>query len=604
MKNRILKQYFGYDAFREGQEKLIDHILCGKDAMGIMPTGAGKSICFQVPALMFDGMTLVVSPLISLMKDQVQALVTNGVPAAFINSALTYHQSIKAIENARNGKYKIIYVAPERLDAPEFLEFSQRADISMVTVDEAHCVSQWGQNFRPSYLKIREFIEKLPRKPVISAFTATATNEVKEDIITILKLDNPFVMVTGFNRENLYFEVQKPINKYQAVLKYLRDNPHKSGIIYCSTRKAVEEVCGKLINDHFDATRYHAGLTENERAKNQDDFLYDRKAIMAATNAFGMGIDKSNVSFVIHYNMPKNIESYYQEAGRAGRDGTPADCILLYGGQDVITNQLLIDSTNDNNDLEPEILEKVKEKDRERLKAMTYYCHSLGCLREYILKYFGDRAANYCDNCSNCNTNFEESDITEHAQKILSCIARMNERYGIKMVIDTLRGSKSEKVLKFGLDKIKTYGIMSEVQEKRIREIINYLVLNEYLLLTNSEFPVVKLTPKSKNVLLNGENLRMKVAKEQRAEIKVVKQKAAVNNELMRKLKELRLKLAQEKKVPAFVVFSDATLADMCCRMPTNATEFLEVSGVGKMKLEAYGQEFLKVINSPGPKKP
>ncbi len=600
MKNRILKQYFGYDTFREGQEKIIDNILCGKDVMGIMPTGAGKSICFQVPALMFDGVTLVVSPLISLMKDQVQALVTNGVPAAFINSALTYNQSIKAIENARNGKYKIIYVAPERLDAPEFLEFSQRADISMVTVDEAHCVSQWGQNFRPSYLKIREFIEKLPRKPVIAAFTATATNEVKEDIINILKLDDPFVMVTGFNRENLYFEVQKPINKYQAVLKYLQDNPNKSGIIYCSTRKTVEEVCGKLINDNFAATRYHAGLTENERAKNQDDFLYDRKTIMAATNAFGMGIDKSNVSFVIHYNMPKNIESYYQEAGRAGRDGTPADCILLYGGQDVITNQLLIDSTSDNNDLEPEILEKVKEKERERLKAMTYYCHSLDCLREYILKYFGDRAANYCDNCSNCNTNFEESDITEHAKKIMSCIARMNERYGIKMVIDTLRGSKSEKVLKFGLDKIKTYGIMSEVQEKRIREIINYLVLNEYLLLTNSEFPVVKLTPKSKNVLLNGQNLIMKVAKEQQAEIKIVKQKAAVNNELMKKLKELRFKLAQEKKVPAFVIFSDATLVDMCCKMPANDTEFLEVSGVGKMKLQAYGQEFLEVINSSG----
>ena len=600
MKNRILKQYFGYDTFREGQEKLIDTILCGKDVMGIMPTGAGKSICFQIPALMLDGMTLVISPLISLMKDQVQALVTNGVPAAFINSTLTYNQSIKAIENARNGKYKIIYVAPERLDAPEFLEFSQRADISMVTVDEAHCVSQWGQNFRPSYLKIRGFIEKLPRKPVIAAFTATATNEVKEDIIHILKLDDPFVMVTGFNRENLYFEVQKPMNKYQAVLKYLQDNPNKSGIIYCSTRKTVEEVCSKLINDHFGATRYHAGLTENERAKNQDDFLYDRKTIMAATNAFGMGIDKSNVSFVIHYNMPKNIESYYQEAGRAGRDGTPADCILLYGGQDVITNQLLIDSTNDNNDLEPEILEKVKEKDRERLKVMTYYCHSLGCLREYILKYFGDRAANYCGNCSNCNTNFEESNITEHAQKILSCIARMNERYGIKMVIDTLRGSKSEKVLKFGLDKIKTYGIMSEVQEKRIREMIHYLVLNEYLLLTNLEFPVVKLTPRSKDVLLDGENLIMKVAKEQRAETKIVKQKAAVNNELMKKLKELRFKLAQEKRVPAFVVFSDATLVDMCHRMPTNDTEFLEVSGVGKMKLEAYGQEFLEVLNSSG----
>ncbi len=597
-KNQILKQYFGYVSFREGQEELIDSIFRGKDVMGIMPTGAGKSICFQVPALMLDGITLVVSPLISLMKDQVQALVANGVPAAFINSTLNYNQTTKAIENAKNGKYKIIYIAPERLDTPEFLEFSQNAYISMVTVDEAHCVSQWGQNFRPSYLKIREFIERLPKRPVISAFTATATSEVKEDIISILKLNQPFVMATGFNRENLYFEVQKPIDKYKAVIKYLQDNPNKSGIIYCSTRKTVEEVCSNLIGDNFNATRYHAGLTENERTKNQDDFLFDRKTIMIATNAFGMGIDKSNVSFVIHYNMPKNLESYYQEAGRAGRDGTSADCILLYGGQDVITNQFLIDNTNDNNDLDPEILEQVKEKDRERLKQMTYYCHSFDCLREYILRYFGDRTANFCDNCSNCNTNFEEIDITEHAQKILSCISTMNQRYGIKMVIDTLRGSKSEKVLKFGLDKTKTYGSMSGVQEKRVREIINYLVLNEYLMLTNSEFPVVKLTPRSRDVIFDGEKLTMKIAKEQRVETKAAKQKAAVNNDLFKKLKELRFKLAQEKKVPAFVIFSDATLVDMCSRMPTNDAGFLEVSGVGKIKLEAYGEEFMRVIKN------
>ena len=311
-KKQILKQYFGYTIFREGQEELIDSILSGKDVIGIMPTGAGKSLCFQVPALMLDGITLVVSPLISLMKDQVQALVTNGVSAAFINSTLTYNQTVKAIEYAKNGKYKIIYVAPERLDTSEFLEFSQKANISMVTVDEVHCVSQWGQNFRPSYLKINEFIEKLPKRPTISTFTATATSEVKEDIIKILKLNNPFVMATGFNRENLYFEVQKPINKYKAILKYLENNPNKSGIIYCSTRKTVEEVCENLIGDHYDTTRYHAGLSENERTKNQDNFLYDRKTIMVATNAFGMGIDKSNVSFVIHYNMPKNIESYYQ----------------------------------------------------------------------------------------------------------------------------------------------------------------------------------------------------------------------------------------------------------------------------------------------------
>ncbi|NLB78512.1 MAG: DNA helicase RecQ [Clostridiaceae bacterium] len=566
--------------------------------MGIMPTGAGKSLCFQAPALMFEGISLVISPLISLMKDQVQALVANGVPAAFINSTLSYSQTLKAIENAKKGKYKIIYVAPERLDVPEFLEFSLNTNISMITIDEAHCISQWGQNFRPSYLKIIDFIEKLPNRPVISGFTATATNEVIEDIINILKLDNPFVLVTGFNRENLYFEVQKPIDKYQAVIKYLNDNPNKSGIIYCSTRKNVEEVCSNLVEDNFAATRYHAGLTENERTKNQDDFIFDRKTLMVATNAFGMGIDKSNVSFVIHYNMPKNLESYYQEAGRAGRDGNPADCILLYGGQDVITNQFFIDNSNDNNDIDSEISESIKEKDRERLKQMTYYCHTFDCLREYILKYFGERPEIFCGNCSNCNTNFEETDITESAQKVMSCISIVNERFGIKMIIDTLRGSKSAKVLKAGLNKIETYGIMSGIPEKTIRNIINFLVLNDYLSLTNSQFPVVKLTPKSKEVMYNGEKLIMKIVKEQEVKAKKVRKKAAVNDELFNKLKETRYKLAQEKGVPAFIIFSDATLVDMCAKMPTNEIELLEVSGVGKIKLEAYGKEFLEVINS------
>lgn len=598
LKNRILKQYFGFENFREGQEKIIDNILNGKDVMGIMPTGAGKSLCFQAPALMFEGISLVISPLISLMKDQVQALVANGVPAAFINSTLSYSQTLKAIENAKKGKYKIIYVAPERLDVPEFLEFSLNTNISMITIDEAHCISQWGQNFRPSYLKIIDFIEKLPNRPVISGFTATATNEVIEDIINILKLDNPFVLVTGFNRENLYFEVQKPIDKYQAVIKYLNDNPNKSGIIYCSTRKNVEEVCSNLVEDNFAATRYHAGLTENERTKNQDDFIFDRKTLMVATNAFGMGIDKSNVSFVIHYNMPKNLESYYQEAGRAGRDGNPADCILLYGGQDVITNQFFIDNSNDNNDIDSEISESIKEKDRERLKQMTYYCHTFDCLREYILKYFGERPEIFCGNCSNCNTNFEETDITESAQKVMSCISIVNERFGIKMIIDTLRGSKSAKVLKAGLNKIETYGIMSGIPEKTIRNIINFLVLNDYLSLTNSQFPVVKLTPKSKEVMYNGEKLIMKIVKEQEVKAKKVRKKAAVNDELFNKLKETRYKLAQEKGVPAFIIFSDATLVDMCAKMPTNEIELLEVSGVGKIKLEAYGKEFLEVINS------
>ncbi|MDF2985396.1 MAG: recQ 2 [Eubacterium sp.] len=604
-KKQILKEYFGYDSFREGQEKLIDFILSGRDVLGIMPTGAGKSLCFQVPALLFKGITLVISPLISLMKDQVQSLIASGIPAAFINSTLSNNQIARALENAKSGKYKIIYVAPERLDTNEFYEFSLNSDISMVTIDEAHCVSQWGQNFRPGYLKISEFIDKLSKRPVVSAFTATATKEVKDDIVSLLKLNNPFELVTGFNRENLYFGVQKPVDKYKAVLKYLKENPSKSGIIYCSTRKTVEEVCDKLIEDKFNATRYHAGLTENERTQNQDDFLYDRRAVMVATNAFGMGIDKSNVAFVIHYNMPKNLESYYQEAGRSGRDGSAADCIMLYGGQDVVTNQLLIDSSNENSELDFENSEKVKEKDRERLKQITYFCHSTDCLRKYILSYFGDAAADTCGNCSNCNTTFEEVDITEDAQKIMSCITRMNERYGIKMVIDTLRGSKSEKVLKFGLDKLKTYGIMAGIQEKQIRDIINYLVLNEYLALTNTEFPQVKLTQKSRNVMYDNEKLMMKTLIEQQPEIRKTKTRVAVNNALLAKLKELRFKLAQQKNVPAFVIFSDSTLIDMCSKMPANADEFLQVSGVGKIKLEAYGKEFLELIASySNPEKP
>lgn len=607
-KEQILKQYFGYIAFREGQEALIDHIMHGDDVLGIMPTGAGKSICFQVPAMLFDGITIVVSPLISLMKDQVQSLIANGIPAAYINSSLSANQTDKAIENAQNGKYKIIYVAPERLDVDGFVSFARSADIAMVTVDEAHCVSQWGQDFRPSYLKVTEFIDKLPKRPVISAFTATATSEVKDDIIKILRLEQPFVAATGFDRENLYFEVQKPKDKYQSVLHYLENNPDKSGIIYCATRKTVEQVCGDLQNDHYNATRYHAGLSESERTTNQDDFLYDRKTIMVATNAFGMGIDKSNVNFVIHFNMPKNIESYYQEAGRAGRDGTNADCILLYGGQDVITNQFLIDHTSEQNELDSETLELVKEKERERLKQMTYYCHTMDCLRSYILRYFGDRSGNYCGNCSNCKQNFETIDILDYSKKIISCIYRMRERYGIQMLIDTLRGSHSEKIQNLHFDQLSTYGIMKEVPQIRIREIINYLVINEYIALTNTEFPVAKLGTKYKALLDSDQPILMKVVLEsERAqkEVKSGKPKSnkyvgEIDQHLFAKLKELRFQIAAESKVPAFVVFSDATLLDMCRKKPVNKDDMLEVSGVGEVKFKRYGERFLKIISENG----
>ena len=387
----VLKQYFGHVTFREGQEELIQQILSGRDAFGIMPTGAGKSICYQVPALMLDGITLVVSPLISLMKDQVNALVQSGVQAAYLNSSLTVGQYAKVLALAAQGAYKILYVAPERLLVEAFVQFALQTRIAMVTVDEAHCVSQWGQDFRPSYLKILEFVDRLSYRPVISAFTATATMEVLEDVIRMLRLQDPYVVTTGFDRKNLSFSVQTPGSRMPALLEILRGYRGKSGIVYCATRKTVESVCAELNRKGMDATMYHAGLDNDVRHQNQDDFLFDRRTIMVATNAFGMGIDKSNVSFVVHYNMPKNLESYYQEAGRAGRDGEPADCILLYGAQDVRTNQFLIEANRDTEGgLTPQMQQAVIRKDMDRLKSMTFYCATTDCLRAYILRYFGE----------------------------------------------------------------------------------------------------------------------------------------------------------------------------------------------------------------------
>ena len=421
-KYEILKKYFGYDSFRNSQELLIDSILEGKDVLGIMPTGAGKSLCYQIPALMTGGITLVVSPLISLMKDQVGSLNQAGIHAAYLNSSLTAVQYHKALRFAGQGRYPIIYVAPERLVTEEFLDFALRAPIAMVAVDEAHCVSQWGQDFRPSYLRIAEFIGKLPRRPVISAFTATATKEVRDDVVDILQLRSPVVAATGFDRGNLYFGVMTVKDRYKAVLNYLETHRGSSGILYCLTRKHVEEVCARLIKDGFVATRYHAGLSDEERRRNQDDFIYDRSPVIVATSAFGMGIDKSNVRFVLHLGMPKNIESYYQEAGRAGRDGEPAECILYYSGKDVVTNQLFIDSQQDNRELGEAARAMVRERDRERLKKMTFYCFTNECLRDYILKYFGEYKSNYCGNCSNCLTQFEQTDVTGIARALVGCV--------------------------------------------------------------------------------------------------------------------------------------------------------------------------------------
>ena len=594
----VLKEYFGHDSFREGQDRITDSLLGGRDVLGIMPTGAGTSICYQVPALMFDGITIVVSPLISLMKDQVSALVQSGIAAAYINSSLTHAQYLKVLQNTENGKYKIIYVAPERLCAPAFLGICRNLNISMVAVDEAHCVSQWGQDFRPSYLKIPDFIDALNSRPVVGAFTATATGAVRDDIKTLLRLVSPLVVTTGFDRPNLFFSVMQPKNKSIELMKLIKERKNESGIVYCSTRKAVEKVCELLQKNGFAATRYHAGLDENERRRNQDDFVYDRATIMVATNAFGMGIDKSNVSFVIHYNMPKNMESYYQEAGRAGRDGRNADCILLYSAKDVRTNQFLINNSDPNPDLTEDEQEEVRRRDRERLKQMTFYCTTHKCLRKFILEYFGDKGPERCEKCSNCLSNHENTDITVDAQKIMSCVARTGQRYGKKVICDVLRGSKNERLISAGLSRQPTYGIMADCPEKRLRDIIDHLCENGYMTAQGDEYPILKLAPKSRGVLTGQETLRMMLEIPQKKKAAAAKDAPLppADEKLLAALKDLRKSLAMRQSIPAYVVFTNATLIDMCRLKPKTQEEFIEVSGVGQAKSQRYGEVFLAVI--------
>ena len=605
----ILKHYFGYDTFRDGQEKLIHAILEGRDVLGIMPTGAGKSLCYQIPALMMGGITLVISPLISLMKDQVSNLNQAGILAAYLNSSLTPGQYRKVLELARMGRYPIIYVAPERLITEDFLRFAldPQVNISMVAVDEAHCVSQWGQDFRPSYLKIVDFIKRLPKRPVVSAFTATATAEVRDDIIDILMLQEPEVLTTGFDRTNLYFGVQTPKDRYQALVELLEQHKSESGIVYCLTRKIVEEVCEKLIKEGFSVTRYHAGLSDAERKHNQEEFIYDNVRIMVATNAFGMGIDKSNVRFVIHYNMPKNMESYYQEAGRAGRDGEPAECILLYGGQDVITNQFFIDHNQDNEALDPMTRQLVMERDRERLRKMTFYCFTHDCLREYILKYFGEYGKSYCGNCLNCQTEFEEQDVSREARAMIRCVESSGQRYGVTVILDTLRGASTAKIRQYEMDGNPEYGVCAKIPAHRLRQIFKYLVLKEYLHLTDDGYTIVKLTAASRSLLEEAHILTMKMSKELETKKKEKRSrlpKSAVgelgeqDEPLFQKLRALRLEIAREEKIPPYMVFSDKTLIHMCILKPGNEEEMLNVTGVGRHKYEKYGKRFIDAVKN------
>ena len=538
-----------------------------------------------------------------------------GIHAAYFNSSLTVRQYKMALQLAKEGRYKIIYVAPERLLLEEFLEFARGVKISMVTVDEAHCVSQWGQDFRPSYLKIADFIQALNERPVVSAFTATATSEVKEDIIAALNLHKPQMITTGFDRKNLFYKVSAEKDKFEEVMTYLTEHPTESGIIYCLTRKTVEEVCEKLKMRGISATRYHAGLSDAERQKNQDDFLYDITPIMVATNAFGMGIDKSNVRFVIHYNMPKNIESYYQEAGRAGRDGEEANCILLYASQDVVMNQFFIEksmySETENEMFTDEEMELIKERDRDRLKQMTFYCTTNECLRDFVLRYFGEYTTNYCGKCSNCLSEFENIDVTEIAQGIVECVKTSNQRFGMTVIVDTLHGSSAAKLKQNRMAENPCFGRLAAVPVYRLRQVMNFLNRYGYIFVTNDEYPIVKLTEHSKEVY-EDTPIMMKAAKEQDKKPKTTKKESKkraslpdlsdMDFALFEELRKLRMEIAKKEKVPPYIVFSDKSLKDMAARKPKNLQEFLEVNGVGENKCKKYGEAFLKVTQNIKPK--
>ena len=601
-KNELLYRVFGYSSFRSGQEKLIDAVLSGQDVFGIMPTGGGKSICYQIPALMLPGITLVISPLISLMQDQVAALKAAGVPAAYINSTLTSPQVQAVYRNLLAGKYKIVYVAPERLDYAGFGSIAQKLTISFLAVDEAHCISQWGQDFRPSYLRIVDFIHSLPYRPVVGAYTATATSQVQKDVEKILKLKHPVRAVTGFDRPNLFFDVIHPELKERELKRLLTERRGKSGIIYCSTRKKVETVCENLQALGYAATRYHAGLEEEERRKNQEDFLYDRKTIMVATNAFGMGIDKSNVSFVIHYNMPKSIEAYYQEAGRAGRDGSEADCILLYNTGDINTARFLIQNGSDNEDLDPHQRAMIQKQDLARLESMVNYCKTKTCLRGFILEYFGQKHPEICGNCGTCRGIYKDVDITREAQMILSCVKRIRDKLGydvgMNLLGNVLRGSKNKRLLELSLDELTTYGLLKERGRSEIHSMIDHLEAEGYLI-TDQEFQTIGLTASAGQVLYRGKTVQMKVEVELEETVKSIPGLPKLGTEeadLFDVLKELRASLAKEAGIPAYVVFSNATLTDMAKKKPKTLLEFRKVSGVGEIKAAWYGKIFVERI--------
>ena len=598
---QALKILFGYDSFRAGQKSVIDSILAGRDAFAVMPTGAGKSVCYQIPAVLLPGITLVISPLISLMQDQVKALNEAGVQAAFINSSLSEKDYNETIRKARQGIYKIIYIAPERLVTEGFLALAKSVPISMVTVDEAHCISQWGQDFRPSYMKIVEFVKTLEKRPIISAFTATATETVREDIVCTLGLQNPFTLVNGFDRENLFFQVEKPKNKEQYILKYISEHSGDSGIIYCATRKNVDNIYELLKSKGISVGKYHAGMSAVERKKMQDDFVFDYTSIVVATNAFGMGIDKSNVRFVIHYNMPQSMENYYQEAGRAGRDGLDAKCILLFSPQDIVINRFLLDH-KEMQDLDPADRETVRERDARRLQVMERYCYTTECLRNYILKYFGENPKKPCQDCGNCLREFETLDMTEAAKKVINCVYEAKGRYGRQIIIDTVAGAKTARLEEIGTVRYKSYGVLAGTNKNLLRRLIEQLVLEGYLRV--GDYQVLKLGDISglKNpeasvfVKITDEDKQPEKTAKTKKKAKSVETLTSSGYKLFERLKKLRLEIAREESMPPYIIFSDKTLIDMAAKMPASKPEMLDVSGVGENKFAKYGERFLEVI--------